>query len=92
MANDKGGGPGTFQRGQVKSTVDPPYKQGSNKGSGNGMTGPFDKPRSGGDNGLPTHVYDNNIKSTKSTPKPGVYMTAPSSQGPNREGTVQNKY
>lgn len=90
MANDKGGGPGTNTRGQVKSTNDPPFKKGSNMGSGNGMTGPFDKPRSGGDNGLPTHVYDTGIK-TKA-PAPGVYMTAPSSQGPNREGTVQNKF
>lgn len=91
MANDKGGGPGTTTRGQVKTTNYPPFnKPGS--GQQNGMTGPFDKPRSGGDNGLPTHVYDNNIKSAGKAPKPGVYMTSPSSQGPNREGTVQNKY
>jgi hypothetical protein len=91
MANDKGGGPGTTTRGQTKTTLYPPFNK-PGKGEQNGMTGPFDKARSGGDNGLPTHVYDNNIKSTKSTPKPGVYMTAPSSQGPNRPGTVQNRY
>ena len=92
MANDKGGGPGTTTRGQVKTTNYPPFDKGSNKGSGNGMTGPFDKPRSGGDNGLPTHVYDNNIKQAGKAPAPGVYMTSPSAQGPTREGTVQNKY
>ena len=90
MANDKGGGPGTTTRGQTKTTMYPPFNKGSDKGSQGNMTGTFDKPRSGGDNGLPTHVYDTNIK-TKA-PAPGVYMTAPSSQGPTRDGTVQNKY
>ena len=52
----KGGGPGTYTNGSVRCTMDPPFKQGQNKGSQSNMSGTFDKPRSGGDNGLPTTV------------------------------------
>jgi len=55
----KGGGPGTYTNGSVRCTMDPPFKSGKDKGSQSNMTGTFDKPRSGGDNGLPTTVNAN---------------------------------
>lgn len=74
---NRGGGPGTYVTGGVRCTMDPPFKAGMNKGSQENMTGTFDQPRSGGDNGLPTTVqadFGNNVK----TPKPGFAASAPS--------------
>ena len=58
-SSDRGGGPGTFNRGGVRSTMDPCYPKGSNTGSQGTMPGPFDQSRSGGANGLPTKTFDN---------------------------------
>ena len=55
---DRGAGPGTYSKGGVRCTMDAPFSQGSNTGSQRNMSGTFDKPRSGGDNGLPTRVTD----------------------------------
>lgn len=55
---NRGGGPGTYTSGGVRCTMDPPFKGGANKSSQTNMSGTFDKPRSGGDNGLPTRVTD----------------------------------
>lgn len=91
MAKERGGGPGTSTRGGVRGTMDPPFSQGKAKGSQTHMSGPFDQARSGGDNGLPTRVTDS-LGGRKKGPSPGFAASAPSSQGPNRPGTVQNKY
>lgn len=64
----RGAGPGTNLRGGVRSTMEPPFKGGSSTGSQTNMTGPFDKPRSGGDNGLPTRVTDR-MGGAKTAPK-----------------------
>jgi len=64
----RGAGPGTNLRGGVRSTMDPPFTGGASKGSQTNMTGSFDKPRSGGDNGLPTRVTDR-MGGAKSAPK-----------------------
>ena len=90
-ASGKGGGPGTHVSGQVRSTMDPPFKGGSSMGSQKNMTGTFDKPRAGGDNGMPTTVSDS-LGGRKKGPSPGFASQAPSAQGPTRPGTVQNKY
>ena len=55
---DRGAGPGTYSAGGVRCTMDPPFKGGASKGSQSNMSGTFDAPRSGGDNGLPTKIYD----------------------------------
>lgn len=52
------GGPGTQVSGGVCRTIDPPFSKGMGKGSQKDLSGTFDKPRSGGDNGLPTRVGD----------------------------------
>lgn len=92
MAQEKGGGPGTETRGGVRGTFTPPFAKGSDKGSQVNIPGStFDHPRSGGDNGLPTRVTDD-AGGMAPGPKPGSPFTSPSSQGPNRPGTVQNKY
>lgn len=57
-STNRGAGPGTYTSGGVRCTMDPPFKGGQSKGSQTTMAGPFDKPRSGGDNGLPTRVTD----------------------------------
>ena len=57
-SNDRGGGPGTYTTGGVRCTMDAPFKDGANKGSQKNLSGTFDKPRSGGDNNLPTRVTD----------------------------------
>ena len=58
MAKSRSAAPGTYVSNGVRCTMDPPFKSGMNKGSQTNMTGTFDKPRSGGDNGLPTRVTD----------------------------------
>ncbi len=63
-SSNRGGGDGTSDRGGVRSTMTPPFTGGASTGSGNGMSAPFNAPRAGGDNGLPTTVYDDSMKST----------------------------
>ena len=74
---NRGAGKGTYTTNGVRCTMDPPFKAGLNKGSQENMTGTFDKPRSGGDNGLPTTVRADFGNTTK-TPKPGPAASAPS--------------
>ena len=58
-SSNRGGGPGTYESGGVRCTMDAPFKQGAKTGSQQNMTDtPFNTPRSGGDNGLPTKIYD----------------------------------
>jgi len=57
-SSDRGGGPGTYETNGVKCTLDAPWKNGTSKGAQENMSGTFNAPRSGGDNGLPTFVYD----------------------------------
>lgn len=56
-SSDRGGGPGTGTDGGVRCTMDAPFSKAS-KGSQGTMPGPFNTPRAGGDNGLPTVTYD----------------------------------
>jgi len=65
---DRGGGPGSYESGGVRCTLDAPFAKAS-KGSQGTMRAPFDKPRSGGDNGLPTKIYDS-TPGANGTPKP----------------------
>lgn len=80
-SSNRGGGPGTHDRGGVRSTMSAPFG-GTGKGSQGTMPGPFNTPRSGGDNGLPTKIYDN-TGGPKSTPAantrdvPGTILTNP---------------
>lgn len=75
--------PGTYTSGGVRCTLDPPFNKAS-KGSQQNMDAPFDAPRVGGSE-LPTKIYDS-LGGPKSTPKPGVYQSSPSAQGPTRAG------
>lgn len=77
-SNSRGAGPGTYTSHGVRCTMDPPFKQGLGTGSQTGMAAPFDKPRSGGDNGLPTRVTD----------RMGGAKTAPKVSGRDALGTV----
>ena len=52
-----GGGPGTYTTNGIRCTMDPPFKH-SGKGPQQTMRAPFDAGRTGGDNGLPTRIYD----------------------------------
>lgn len=61
--------PGSYTSGGVRCTLDAPFSNGSNKGSGDTMAAPFNAPRAGGDNGLPTTI-SGNLKGAKGTPKP----------------------
>lgn len=79
MAKNPGGGPGTYVKGGVRCTVDAPFSKGSNKGSGNSMGAPFGAARSGGDNGLPTKIYDS----------VGGAGKAPSPSGTSSLGTIK---
>lgn len=54
----RGGGPGSYDSHSVRSTMSSPWKNGLNKGSQGTLNAPFDAGRSGGDNGLPTVIYD----------------------------------
>lgn len=56
-SSNRGGGEGTNDRGGVRSTIKPAFG-GAGKGSQGTMSAPFNAPRSGGDNGLPTVTYD----------------------------------
>lgn len=67
-STSRGAGPGTHLRGGVRSTMDPPFKNGARTGSQTTMGGAFDQPRSGGDNGLPTRVTDR-MGGAKAAPK-----------------------
>lgn len=86
-SSDRGGGPGTYTSGGVRCTMDAPFKQGSRKGSQENMGKPFNSPRAGGDNGLPTYIYDN-IGGKGKAPTPnsvnsvGTILTNP--KGPRR--------
>lgn len=55
---NRGGGTGTTDRGGVRTTMTPAFG-GTSKGSQGTMNAPFNAPRAGGDNGLPTKIYDN---------------------------------
>jgi len=69
--SNRGGGEGTSDRGGVRTTMAAPFSKGSNTGSGNGMAAPFSAPRTGGDNGLPTRLYDTTMGGPgKKTPSP----------------------
>ena len=76
-AGKRGVGPGAYVHNSVVCTMDPPFKAGLNKGSQENLSGTFDAPRSGGDNGLPTTVKADFGNST-STPKPGSAASSPS--------------
>lgn len=56
-SSNRGGGEGTNDRGGVRSTLSPPFKS-SGKGTQGTLNAPFNAPRAGGDNGLPTKIYD----------------------------------
>ena len=85
VRSDRGGGPGTYESGGVKCTLDAPFAKAS-KGTQGTMPAPFNAPRAGGDNGLPTKTFDTSMGGPKSTPKPGTNLTSPSQQGPARTG------
>lgn len=57
-SSNRGGGEGTTDRGGVRTTLYPPFTGGASKGSQDSMGAPFNAPRAGGDNGLPTTTYD----------------------------------
>jgi len=76
-SSDRGGGPGSYTSKGVKCTMDPPFTSGLSKGSQENLSGTFDHPRTGGDNGLPTTVKADFGNSTK-TPKAGFAAAAPS--------------
>ena len=76
--------PGSYVSGGVRCTLDAPFSK-AGKGSQENMGAPFNAPRVGGSE-LPTKIYDN-MGGPKSTPKPGVYQSSPSAQGPTRSGT-----
>jgi hypothetical protein len=88
MAKNNGGGPGTNTMNGVRSPMSSPFTRGRDMGEQVDMSGPF-AGRSGGAQGLPTRVMDSSIRRG---PTPGSPFTSPSSQGPNRPGTKQNKY
>jgi hypothetical protein len=82
MAKQAGGGPGTRDRGGVRTTMETSFAKDMSKGSQQNMPAPFNAPRAGGDNGLPTHVYDSmgGPKAGGTGPaterdKPGTIMT-----------------
>lgn len=85
-SSNRGAGPGTNDRGGVRSTLDPPFKGGADKGSGNGMRAPFDQGSSDGN--LPQTVYAPSMpgpgKSAafSSRDVPGTILTDP--KGPRR--------
>ena len=83
MAKARSSSPGMSDRGGVCSTMTPAFNKPS-MGSQGTMGGPFNAPRSGGDNGLPTKVFDN-MGGPKKAPK--FSQTGPSAQGPSRPGT-----
>ncbi len=59
-ASDRGGGPGTYTKNGVRCTMDAPFSKGLGKGEQHDNPDPtFNKPRTGGGNGLPTTVTSN---------------------------------
>lgn len=76
-SSDRGGGPGTSTRGGVRSTMSPPFTGGANIGSQHNLSGTFDKPRSGGDNGLPTRVTDSMGGPKKGGPGKAIQTSTP---------------
>lgn len=56
-SSNRGGGEGTYDKGGVRCTVDAPFTGGASKGSQGTLAAPFNAPRTGGDNGLPTTIY-----------------------------------
>lgn len=77
-AGKRGAGPGTYTENGVVCTMGSPFKAGKNMGEQSDMSGTFDAPRTGGGNGLPTHVMDTDLKAGAKTPKPGFASSAPS--------------
>ena len=77
-AGKRGVGPGAYVHNSVVCTMDPPFKKGLSKGSQSNMSGTFDAPRTGGDNGLPTTVNADLDGGKTATPKPGFAASAPS--------------
>lgn len=61
--------PGAYVSNGVRCTLDAPFSKGLGKGSQNGLAAPFNAPRAGGDNGLPTTV-NASLQGAKGTPKP----------------------
>jgi hypothetical protein len=57
-SSNRGGGTGTSDRGGVRTTMQTSFGRDVGKGSQGSMGAPFNAPRSGGDNGLPTKIYD----------------------------------
>lgn len=58
-SSNRGGGPGTADRGGVRTTMDSPWKNGSSVGSGNKMSAPFN----GGSQpaGIPLKIYETSL-------------------------------
>ena len=68
--------PGANVSGGVLSTLYSTFQKAS-KGPQQTMNAPFNAPRAGGDNGLPTRIYDS-MGGAKGTPKPsGVSSAGP---------------
>jgi hypothetical protein len=61
-STNRGGGPGTSDKHGVRTPMNSPFSKGTNKGSQDTMKGPFNAPRTGGDNGLPTTLYDDSMR------------------------------
>ena len=82
MAKSHGNAPGTETRRGINGTMAPPFSK-AGMGSQGTLNAPFNAPRSGGDNGLPTKIYDS-MGGPSSGPKPS--QIGPSQQGPRRPG------
>ncbi len=86
MAKSHTAAPGTREKGGVCMTLDAPFGS-AGKGSQGTMAAPFNAPRTGGDNGLPTKIYDNlggpgKGAASSSRDVPGTILTNP--KGPRR--------
>ena len=85
-SSNRGAGPGTNDRGGVRSTFTPAFSGGANKGSGNGMRAPFDAGVSDGN--LPQKIYETSMggpgkgAAASSRDVPGTILTNP--KGPRR--------
>jgi len=83
-SSNRGGGEGTSDRGGVRTTLTPPFSH-PGKGAQDTMKAPFNAPRAGGDNGLPTTVSDDlggRSQKASSRDELGVIWTDP--HGPRR--------
>lgn len=82
-SSNRGGGDGTCEHGGVRGTLDAPFGKGRSTGSQQTMAGPFNTPRAGGANGLPTQVYDTSMRGPGKAPAantrdvPGTILTNP---------------